>query len=284
MSATSATLDQLSQPSTHFDDANAARNVDGGEVIEQEAIYYPITQRDPNDIRMILRLSLATLCFAAVSLVLAGLLTYRLTRSAELIVVERTAEGDRVVGDDRHHTLQGSIQMRADAPSDGDKKYLASKWAENFFQIDPQTRRADIVRGLKLMTPDAAVALVEQVKQSGEWETQRREEWQAIWKPQVVTLSDDDPYKVQLVGKQEIIKTIAGVVKHMSRQLICTLALRADTAKRTEDNQNTGFRVAGIVEMRVLDDSFDPAAKSSGESQIPSISVAAPQPANKEER
>src|SRR5260370_25938935 len=120
MSATSATLDQVSQSSTDFDAANAHRNIGGGAaVFEQEAIYYPITQRDPNDIRMILRLSLATLCFAAVSLVLAGLLTYRLTRSAELIVVERTAEGDRVVGDDRHHTLQGSIQMRPDAPSDG---------------------------------------------------------------------------------------------------------------------------------------------------------------------
>src|SRR5438128_1076259 len=141
MSATSATLDQVSQVSTHFDDANALKNIDGEvEVIEQEAIYYPIAQRDPNDIRMILRLSLATLCFAAVSLTLAGLLTYRLTRSAELIVVERTAEGDRVVGDDRHHTLQGSIQMRPDSPSDGDKKYLASKWAVSFFQIDPQTR------------------------------------------------------------------------------------------------------------------------------------------------
>src|SRR6266545_1157917 len=101
MSTTSATLHQVSQASTQFDEADTLRNMDGGaEVIEQEAVYYPVAQRDPNDIRMILRLSLATLCFAAVSLVLAGLLAYRLTRSAELIVVERTAEGDRVVGDD----------------------------------------------------------------------------------------------------------------------------------------------------------------------------------------
>ena len=60
------------------------------------------------------------------------------------------------------------------------------------------------MRGLKLMTPDAAVALVDQVKQTGEWETQRREEWQTVWKPQVITLSVDDPYKVQIVGHQTI--------------------------------------------------------------------------------
>lgn len=42
---------------------------------EQEAIYYPITQRHPNDVRTILRLVMAALAFAALSLALAGLLT-----------------------------------------------------------------------------------------------------------------------------------------------------------------------------------------------------------------
>ena len=128
---------------------------------EQEAIYYPITQRDPNDVRTILRLAVAALAFAVLSLTLAGLLTYKLTRSASLIVVERTPEGDRVVGDDQHYTLSGPVQVLPDKPGDGDKKYLAAKWAESFFQIDPRTRRADIVRGLKMMTPEGAVALVD---------------------------------------------------------------------------------------------------------------------------
>jgi len=271
MSATSAALDRRSQTQEALQDQSNTVDRFDEHVVEQEAIYYPITQRDPNDIRTILRLSVSSLCFAVLSLALAGLLTYKLTRSAELVVVERTPEGDRVVGDDRHYTFQGSVQLRPDRPGDGDKKYLAAKWAESFFQIDPQTRRTDIVRGLKLMTPDAAVALVEQVKQTGEWETQRREEWQAVWKPQVITLSVDDPYKVQIVGHQGITKTVSGVVEHSSRQLICTLALRPDTAKRTDDNQNTGFRIAGIVDMKVLDD-----APASG-NRTPQISVAPPQ-------
>lgn len=265
MSATSATVEQLSPTEETIVDVAAANE---SEIIEQEAIYYPITQRDPNDIRTILRLSVSSLCFAVLSMALAGLLTYKLTRSAELVVVERSPEGDRVVADDRHYNLQGSVQLRPDRPGDGDKKYLAAKWAESFFQIDPQTRRTDIVRGLKLMTPDAAVALVEQVKQTGEWETQRREEWQAVWKPQVINLSVDDPYKVQVVGQQRITKTISGVVQHSSRQLICTLALRPDTAKRTDDNQNTGFRISGIVDMKILDDA------AAATNTLPTISVA----------
>src|ERR1044072_1876224 len=74
-----------------------------------DAIYFPVCQRDPNDIRMILRLAIAAILFAALSLALAGLLTYKLTRSPSLIVVERTPDGDRVVGDDQHYTLSGQI-------------------------------------------------------------------------------------------------------------------------------------------------------------------------------
>ncbi|HEY0367307.1 MAG TPA: hypothetical protein VGC73_12625, partial [Pyrinomonadaceae bacterium] len=175
-------------------------------------------------------------------------------------------------GDDQHYTLSGPVQVLADRPGDGDKKYLVTKWAESFFQIDPKTRREDLSRGLKMMTPDAAVALVEEVKRSGEWETQRREEWQTVWKPQSVTISRDDSYKVQVIGQQEITRTVGSMAQRDSRQLVFTVALRPDTAKRTEDNQNTGFRVAGITEMKIL------TAQSAGTSEkSPVISVATPQ-------
>ncbi len=273
MSATSATFEEMPN-NTDALETSRLKATSFDEPVEQDAIYYPIAQRDPDDIRTILRLSVCSLCFAVLSLALAGLLTYRLTRKPELLVVERTSEGDRVIGDDRHYSLQGAIQLRPDQPGDGDKKYVAAKWAESFFQIDPQTRRTDIMRGLKLMTPDAAVALVEQVKKTGEWETQRSEEWQAVWKLQVITVNGDDPYKVQVVGRQEISKTVAGVLQHSIRQLICTLALRPDSAKRTEDNQNTGFRVAGIVEMRVLPDTPSMSPGVNTGMDPPTISVA----------
>jgi hypothetical protein len=237
-----------------------------------EPIYFPVCQRDPNDTRTILRLAVAAIAFAMLSLALAGLLTFKLTRSPSLIVVERTPDGDRVVGDDQHYALSGSVQVLADRPGDGDKKYLVTKWSESFFQVDPRTRRDDLVRGLKMMTPEAAVALVEEVKRSGEWETQRREEWQTVWKPQSVTISSDDRYKVQVIGQQEITKTISGVTQHDSRQLVFTVALRPDTAKRTGDNQNTGFRVAGITEMKILTNQPSP-----GTEKNPAISVATPQ-------
>jgi len=254
-----------------------AKMAEGEEVATdvQDAIYFPVCQRDPNDIRTILRLAIAAILFAVLGLALAGLLTYKLTRSPSLIVVERTQDGDRVVSDDQHYTLSGSVQVLADRPGDGDKKYLVTRWAESFFQIDPRTRREDLSRGLKMMTPEAAVALVEEVKRSGEWETQRREEWQTVWKPQSVTLSRDDPYKVQVIGQQEITKTVGNVGQHETRQLVFTVALRPDTAKRTEENQNTGFRIAGITEMKIL----TPQSTTATEKSPTAISVATPQSA-----
>ena len=242
----------------------------------QDAIYFPVCQRDPNDIRTILRLAIAAILFATLSLALAGLLTYKLTRSPSLIIVEHNPDGDRVVGDDQHYTLSGSVQVVADRPGDGDKKYLVTRWAESFFQIDPRARREDLSRGLKMMTPEAAVALVEEVKRSGEWETQRREEWQTVWKPQSVTLSREDPYKVLVIGQQEITKTVGSAAQHETRQLVFTVALRPDTAKRTEDNQNTGFRIAGITEMKIL----TPQSTTTTEKTPAAISVATPQPAH----
>lgn len=241
----------------------------------QDAIYFPICQRDPNDIRTILRMAIAGILFAMFSLTLAGLLTYKLTRNPSLIVVERTPDGDRVVGDDQHYTLSGPVQVLADRPGDGDKKYLVTRWGESFFRIDPRTRREDLARGLKMMTPEAAVALVEEVKRSGEWETQRREEWQTVWKPQSVNINRDDPYKVQVIGQQEITKTVGNVAQHETRQLVFTVALRPDTAKRTEDNQNTGFRIAGITEIKIL----TPQSTTTTEKTPAAISVATPQPA-----
>src|ERR1044072_119511 len=108
------------------------RKIAEGEILAtdtQDAIYFPVCQRDPNDIRTILRLAIAAILFATLSLALAGLLTYKLTRSPSLIVVERTADGDRVIGDDQHYTLSGTVEVLADRPAGGDKKNLVTRSA-----------------------------------------------------------------------------------------------------------------------------------------------------------
>jgi hypothetical protein len=76
-----------------------------------------------------------------------------------------------------------------------------------------------------------------------------------------------------VIGQQEITKTVGSMAQHDSRQLVFTVALRPDTAKRTDDNQNTGFRVAGITEMKILT-----AQSSAPAEKTPAISVATPQP------
>ena len=66
---------------------------DHSNLSDADAIYYPVIQRDPNDVQTILRLSVSSLVFAGLALVLSGLVIYKPTRSPSLIVVERSAEG-----------------------------------------------------------------------------------------------------------------------------------------------------------------------------------------------
>lgn len=119
MSATSVSLQpqEISEDLHIFAISEEGTNTEQQQHNGQETFYFPIAQRDPNHVRTILRLAVSALGFALLSLVLAALLTYKLIRSPALVVVERTSEGDRVVGDDRQYTLTGAVQYALTAPA-----------------------------------------------------------------------------------------------------------------------------------------------------------------------
>jgi hypothetical protein len=241
-----------------------------------ERNYCLVTSRDPEDVKTILRLTKATTVFALASVISSSMLFYQLTRPASVIIKERGPNGDVVVGTNLSSGQPEKIQLGLDRPGDGDKKHLATKVAELFFHIDPKTRTADIITALKTMTPEAAQALVAQAKQSGEWNLQTREEWQTVWTLQDVAIARDDNYQVHVIGLQEIRSTVNSAPQRRKRQLVFTLLLKADPAGRTYDNQNTGYRVAGITEMKILDQALEGA-----EAKVLSpIAVAETQPKN----
>ena len=86
MSATSVSL----QPQELSEHSPSFATTDGGNteqqlLNEQEAFYFPITQRDPNDVRTILRLAFCALGFA--------LLTFRARRSAHSMTGRGRVQG-----------------------------------------------------------------------------------------------------------------------------------------------------------------------------------------------
>jgi hypothetical protein len=167
-------------------------------------------------------------------------------------VVERTADGDRVVmaGD---RAVIGGVSVGPDRPGDGDKKAIANKWAAARYGIDPLTRSKDVERLFRMMEPRAAKALSDLMKRGGELERERAEGWQAVWRPQSVTVEADDPYKVSVIGTQEVTRRTGGAVASETRQLVFKLKLIADREQgRADRNQNTGFLVVDILDYREI--------------------------------
>jgi hypothetical protein len=220
--------------------------------VGEEATGIVTLHRDPDDVRLLL--STATTGVLLTLLLLASLAcnVWMYYRRPDRIVVERTADGDRVVmaGDS---TVLGGVSVGPDRPGDGDKKTIANKWATARYGVDPLTRARDVERLFRMMEPRAAKALSDLMKRGGELERERAEGWQAVWRPQSVTVEADNPYKVSVIGTQEITRRTGGATERESRQLVFKLKLIADREQgRADRNQNTGFLVVDILDYREL--------------------------------
>jgi len=212
---------------------------------------HPVQQpvRDPADIRTILSMSVAGVVLGCLTLLMAGILAYKVLSSPPVIVVDRTKEGDRVVSMDGQE-LVGGVFVSKDRPGDGDKKAAANIFASNLYQIDPPTRANDLEHALKMMVPATAVELMKQLKP--ELEKQRAEQWQTIWEPQVTSIDPSDPYTVRVVGRQRISRVVKNELQKESKQLAFNLKLVFDSQRRAERNYRTGFLIADLRDFQII--------------------------------
>jgi len=208
--------------------------------------------RDPDDVRLLLGMASSGVLLTLLLLASLACNVWMYYRRPDRIVVERTGDGDRVVmvGD---RAVLGGVTVGPDRPGDGDKKAIANRWAAARYGVDPLTRAKDVERLFRMMEPRAAKALSDLMKKGGELERERAEGWQAVWRPQSVTVEADDPYKVSVIGTQEVTKRVGGATERESRQLVFKLKLILDgEQKRAERNQNTGFLVVDVLDYREI--------------------------------
>lgn len=235
-----------------IEETTEARGVEGAARADES--FFPVTiHRDPADVRTILSLAVTSICLVMLVLLMAGVLVYKLMSVPALVVVDRTKDGDRVVSMNGQ-AITGSVSLTTDRPGDEDKRNAAKVFTANLYQIDPdpKLRSTEVAKALRMMTPEAAKALVELMKQKQELERQRAESWQTLWNTQINSVDKDDPYKVNIVGTQDITRVVGGAIKQERRQLMFTLKLIADPQKRDERNQFTGFLVANILDYQEI--------------------------------
>ncbi len=219
--------------------------------IASEASLVKTIHRDANDVRLLLSIASSGVILTLLLLASLACNIWMYYRRPDRIVVDRTAAGDRIltVND---QMIGSAVSIGPDRPGDGDKRTLANKFSESLYGVDPRTREKDIERALRMMVPQSAKALVDLMKKKGELERQHAESWQVVWRPQVTTVDRIDPYKVNVIGSQEITKIISGATRPETRQLIFSLKLVADPQQRADRNQNTGFLVADILDYQEI--------------------------------
>jgi hypothetical protein len=222
--------------------------------------------RDVKDVRLIRSLSITALLQAFLLVISFATIVYLSARPPQQIVIERSAEGDRVVAVNGQAVKNG-IVLGADKPGAGDKQTLAREWTAARYAVDPLTREKDMEKMFRLMDPHAAKAYSDLLKKQGSLERERNERWQAVWKPQLVEIDKGDPYQVNVVGIWEVTKVSkggSGATEREVKQLMFALHLIKDTDQgRAPRNAQTGFLIDDILDYKEL-----PVAVSSSTSAL----------------
>ena len=222
--------------------------------------------RDERDVRLLLHL--AGTSIVLVSLLLASLAVnlWQYFRRPDRIVVDRRADGDHVVAvNDRTVASLVGVSAGPDKPGDEDKRRLANEWAMARYAIDPLAREQAIERLLRMMEPNAAAKFVAYLKRNGELERERGERWQSSWKPQLTVIDSGNPYRVNVVGAQELNKVVGGAPQRETRQIMFSLRLSPDKdSGRAQHNLFTGFLVVDLLDVREVMNPGD-----AGESVLP---------------
>lgn len=208
--------------------------------------------RDERDVRLLLHLSVSQLVVIGLLFISLAFNLYLALRKPDQIVIDRRADGDHVVSYNGQAVNQG-VSYGPDKPGDGDKRRLASEWALARYAIDPDPRKREeaLERLLKMMEPTSAQKFVAFLKRRGELERESAERWQTVWTPQLVTVDVTNPYRINIVGTQEVNKSVGGVPQKETRQIVLSLQLMADRdSGRAAHNLHTGFLVRDIYDIR----------------------------------
>ncbi len=209
-----------------------------------------VINRDPDDVRLILQMSLAGIVLSFLLVGSVATSVYLYTRGPMLIF--KNPEDGRVL--QVNNTVFGNaepVKYGQDRLTDDDKLYIVKKHAQYRFALDPATRAGDLEKMFKMMVPQTAVALFEQMKGTRELERQAAEKQQGVWTPQIMKINSFDPYKIDIIGTQTLTRLIAGNnTKTDSKQISFSLKLVADPHRRADRNERSGFLVADIIDYR----------------------------------
>lgn len=165
-------------------------------------------------------------------------------RRPDAIVIDRTAGGDRVVVmNNREYGATDNVRFKPDEPSDGDKKYLATRFLELYYANNPDIRDRQLNEAIGLMIAARGREFFEYLRRNRILEREATESWQAKWTPQQTWIDEADPFTVHVIGTQALTRVVEQRAVEETRQLNVTVKLSRDELGRAERNGRTGYQV-----------------------------------------
>jgi hypothetical protein len=232
----------------------AAKAAERSEVVNETiaagAVELVNLHRDERDVRLLLQMTASQILILMILFMSLAGNVWQYWRRPDRIVVDRTATGDRVVIVN-DNPINAAVSWGPDKPGDEDKRRLANEWATARYAIDPLTREQTIEKLLRMMEPNAAAKFVAILKQHGELERERGERRQASWKPQLTVIDSGNPYRVNVVGVQELTRVLGNAPQRETKQIMFSLKVMPDRDEgRAAHNLHTGFLVLDILDVR----------------------------------
>ena len=208
-----------------------------------------ICYRDPADVRTIHRQSrLIILSFVIVAIAVLGVV-YKAIQKPDRIVVDMSS-GRTVMINDRELGATEAVKLEKDKLQLADMDYVVKAYVEYLYHVDQRSRSKDIEAALRLMVPGQAKKFAEYLTEQKILQTQREQQWNAIWKPEYLEHAPGKPLTVKVYGTQEIDMVVKNQSKHRTKHILLTIELLPDAPEngtfRLDRNLRSGFRINSI--------------------------------------
>jgi hypothetical protein len=224
--------------------------IDRRERSDKDTQKYPvICYRDPADVRTIRRQSrLILLAFIITAVAIVGI-AYKSIQRPDRIVVDMSS-GRTVMINDREFGATEAIKLEKDKLQLADMDYVVKAFVDYLYRVDQRSRSKDIEAALRLMVPGQAKKFAEYLTEQKVLQTQREQQWSAIWKPEYLEHAPGKPLTVKVYGTQEIDMVVKNESKHAIKHLLLTVELLPDAPEngtfRLDRNLRSGFRINSI--------------------------------------
>jgi len=208
-----------------------------------------ICYRDPADVHTIRRQSwLIVLSFIIAGVAVIGMV-YKSIQRPDRIVVDMSS-GRTVMINDRELGATEAVRLEKDKLQIADMDYVVKAFLEYLYRVDQRSRSKDIEAALRLMVPGQAKKFAQYLTEQKILQTQREQQWNAIWKPEYLEHAPGKPLTVKVYGTQEIDLVFKSESKRVTKHVLLTVELLPDVPEggtfRHDRNLRSGFRINSV--------------------------------------